>query len=300
MRNCWVETSERGLGVVNKGEPAIFADSRGLIRVGGAESVQFLNGLVTNDVAGIEEGEFVKAAFSNAKGRLQALARILRLENSFYIETEEITRDFVFQNLNRFTLAGDFTCEDLSPDFRFYSLFNADISKPEGTIEFGRDVFVRIENDESFRASIPEACELSKDAFEIIRIEEGRPLYGVDVDESTVIPEMDIADLIHYKKGCYIGQEVIARIFYLGKPANLLRGLMFEEPFDREASGSEILDAEGKKLGHVTSSVYSPVRNCHIGLGFVKNAFAEEGTKVFAGGAAAVICSLPFAAECGS
>src|SRR3954453_21526678 len=96
---------------------------RGLIAVLGKESVQFLNGMVTNDVAKLQEGSQMVAAFPNAQGRLLAVTRVVRDGGRFLFETEEATREKVYDNLFRFTLAGDFFVEDLSDQHRYFEIF---------------------------------------------------------------------------------------------------------------------------------------------------------------------------------
>src|SRR5215213_636543 len=85
---------------------------RGLIEVSGKEAVQFLNGLVTNDVSKLEDDAQMFAAFPNAQGRLLAFVRVRRNGDKFLFETFEATHAKVFQNLYRFTFAGDFFVED--------------------------------------------------------------------------------------------------------------------------------------------------------------------------------------------
>ena len=99
------------------------------------------------------------------------------------------------------------------------------------------------------------------------------------MDDSTVVPEVNIEGLISYEKGCYIGQEVIARIHFLGKPAKLLVTLEFES----EPTETDLVNEEGKNAGRVTSFIQNPVTESWIGMGYVRNAFAVEGTELKAG-----------------
>jgi len=101
-----------------------YPQKRGLIEVSGKEAVQFLNGLITNDVAKLEENAQMLAAFPNAQGRLLAVVRVLRTGDKFLFETEEATHEKVFNNLFRFTFAGDFFVEDLSEKYSYFSISN--------------------------------------------------------------------------------------------------------------------------------------------------------------------------------
>lgn len=271
---------------VRAGEPAFFPQKRGLIAVWGKEAVQFLNGLITNDVAKLEDGAEMLAAFPNAQGRLIAVVRVRRDGERFLFETEEATREKVFQNLFRFTFAGDFFVEDLSESFDFRSIVNrkaAIANEIAFTTNFGTDVFCTEFADEGFL--------ISPEVYEVLRIESGIPVYGVDMDETTIVPELGQEGLISYNKGCYIGQEIIARIYFRGHVAKQLRGLVFDGAID----GHELTSPEGKPAGRVTSSCFLPRIGKTIGLGYVRYDYLAAGTKLSCGNVHAEVASLPFA-----
>src|SRR6476469_10061421 len=93
---------------IRDGRAGLYEQKRGLIAVWGKEAVQFLDGLITNDMKTLQDGQSMLAAFPNAQGRLLAVVRVLKQGERFLFETEEATREKVFQNLFRFTFAGDF------------------------------------------------------------------------------------------------------------------------------------------------------------------------------------------------
>ena len=261
---------------------------RGLIAVWGKESVQFLNGLITNDVAKLEDGQQMAAAFPNAQGRLVALVRVAKVGDVFFFETEEVTREKVFQNLFRFTFAGDFFVEDRSASYAYFEMFNVSgLSKALPVLRgsVGEGVFVEAESAGSFVDSLKAegALELDDDTYEMLRIEKGVPLYGVDADESTVVPELGADGLISYNKGCYIGQEVVARIHFRGHVAKELRQLVFENPEATPAAGAELTSPDGKAAGRITSVTHSRGTGTSIGLGLVRYEFLAEGTELLAG-----------------
>jgi len=277
---------------LRSGGRAFYEQKRGLIEVWGGEAIQFLNGLITNDIEALEDGEKMYAAFPNAKGRLLAVVRVKKREDKYLFETEEATHETVYQNLFRFTMAGDFNVEDVSKQFRFISLWNVEKGEAIDGLEwFGRDVFVPEAGFDAFRANRG-ALEISDQTYETIRIEEGIPVYGKDMDETTVVPEIGIEGLIHYQKGCYIGQEVIARIHFLGKPSKLLKGLEFEGIVVLDSN--DLLNEEGKNAGRITSRVYSPSIAKTIALGYVRNAFVAEGTVLKSGDKPCTVVELPF------
>ena len=288
-----METYEK----VRGGKIGFYEQKRGLIAVWGKEAVQFLNGLITNDVAKLEENSQMFAAFPNAQGRLLAVVRFQREGERFLFETEEATREKVFQNLFRFTYAGDFFVEDLSDNYRFFSLFGENqIPETEELIIFQNDYFVPKDAAESFKIDLQKdgAVEISDELYEVLRVERGLPLYGVDMDETTIVPELDLPDLISYNKGCYIGQEIIARIHFRGHVAKKLTGLIFEDATAEIKPNDEIKSLEGKSAGKITSVIFSPKFEKTIALAFVRYDFLAEGTELKIGDFTAKVKNLPF------
>lgn len=296
---------------------------RGLFAVWGKEAVQFLDGMVTNDMKALEDGQQMLAAFPNAQGRLLAVVRILRQNDRFLIETEEATREKVFNNLFRFTYAGDFSVEDQSEGFRYFKVFGpmgapsltvgvlTQTVRPGSTggVTFASGgipgCFVPAETTDAFRSSLQSngAAEISSDLYEVLRIESGIPKYGIDMDENTIVPELGLDGMISYTKGCYIGQEIIARIHFRGHVAKRLTGLIFDEPSGQQAEtrpvlsvpqpGDVLITVDGKNAGRLTSVDYSPALESNIALAFVRYDYLVEGTELKAGELSATVSKLP-------
>ena len=123
---------------IRSGGSGFYEQKRGLIAVRGKEAVPFLDGMISNDMKTLEDGQQMLAAFPNAQGRLLAVVRVLRHGERFLIETEDATREKVFNNLFRFTYAGDFFVEDLSDQYRYFELFGQKAEPPAsaGSIDF--------------------------------------------------------------------------------------------------------------------------------------------------------------------
>lgn len=295
----------------------------GLIEVSGKEGVQFLNGLITNDAAKLESYRSMAAAFPNAQGRLLAIVRVLRFDEKFVFVTEAATREKVFQNLFRFTFAGDFFVKDLSEEFVGFSVrgateLNFKYKVPSGNeivgARFGDendfingfiisglrgdgvDVFVPKPSKEIFAAELKESnfIEISAELDEILRIENGVPLCGAEWDETTIVPELGIDELISYNKGCYIGQEIIARIHFRGHVAKRLTGLSFDDEAAKINANDEIKSLDGKAAGRITSVTFSPKLGKPIALAYVRYDYLAEGTELKIGDATAKVKNLPF------
>ncbi|MGH9929665.1 MAG: glycine cleavage T C-terminal barrel domain-containing protein, partial [Pyrinomonadaceae bacterium] len=117
------------------------------------------------------------------------------------------------------------------------------------------------------------------DALETLRIEAGLPRYGVDMDETNVVTEAALDDAVSYTKGCYVGQEIIARIKYRGHVAKKLSGLVFEQAV-KVAAGAAIKSADGKEIGRLTSVTYSPHLGRTVALVYLKYDYLAPGTGV--------------------
>lgn len=283
----------------NNGSVGFYKQKRGLIKVSGGEAVQFLDGLITNDMKTLEDGKQMLAAFPNAKGRMLAVVNVFRNGEKYLFETEDATYQKVYENLFRFTFAGDFVVEDLSENYQSYRFFgntNKLNFEDSNILQIGECFFVAIENTEDFENELKKSdfIEISNDLYKTLRIENGIPKYGVDMDEETVVPEVGLDNLISYNKGCYIGQEVIARIHFRGKVAKKLTGLVFDDEMPEIESKQEIKSLEDKNAGFLTSMSYSPKLETTIALAYVRNAFLEEGTELKVGNFTAKVKSLPF------
>lgn len=296
-----------------------FEQKRGIIRVSGGEAEMFLNGLITNDVKKLPDDSWMLAAFPNAQGRLLALARVWRENEKFYFDTEPETYEAVLKNLRRFTAAGDFFVDDLTAGFSFVSARRMKIPNFKFQIPSANEVLEAEINDEKifvFRAFRADGFDVflpktAKEYFfkelqngraaligeknrEVFRIENGIPKYGVDVDETTVVLETGIDEAVSFNKGCYIGQEIIARIHFRGHVAKKLTGLIFEDETAEIKPNDELKSADGKNAGRITSATFSPTLNKIIALAYVRFDYLAEGTELQANELIARVKDLPF------
>jgi folate-binding protein YgfZ len=136
---------------------------------------------------------------------------------------------------------------------------------------------------------------LGFEALEQLRVEAGVPRYGQDMVDTTIPLEANLASAISYNKGCYIGQEVIARATFRGHMNRKLAGLLLG---DADAAPGTELKVGDRKVGWITSVVRSPLKGQRVALGYVHRDFLEPGTQLTlgAGPASATVSALPFAA----
>jgi tRNA-modifying protein YgfZ len=122
----------------------------------------------------------------------------------------------------------------------------------------------------------------------------------VDMDETTIVPEIGLPDIISYNKGCYIGQEIIARIHFRGHIAKQLTGLILSEPealatgLDSQLQNAELKSPDGKNAGKITSATFSPKLENQIALAYVRYDYLAEGTQLKIGELIATVKNLPF------
>ncbi len=157
----------------------------------------------------------------------------------------------------------------------------------------GIDVLCDADDTETVRKALiaAGATPICEDATEIQRVERGRPRYGHELDDGTIPQEAGLNDrAVSFTKGCYVGQETVARLFYRGKPNRHLRGLKLSEPV---SSGSELRLGE-RVVGTLATSLVSPTHG-PIALALVRREAAPGDTVAVDGGATAQVVELPFA-----
>ena len=301
--NGYEAVRDGGAGLIDLSE-------RGLIRVSGSEATMFLNGLVTNDMKSLAENRWMPAVFPTVQGRLIGVVRIVRMKDGFLIDTERASHDAVLKTISRFTMAGDFKVTDVTDESAIVSLQGkragevvekvlntivADlprngVSEHEGvtiirathTAEDGFDLVFDATRAAEMREALQDAgaTPVDQETFEILRIEAGIARFGRDMDETNVVPELNLEDAVSYTKGCYVGQEIIVRIKHRGHPGKKLVGLKADRPVEPGAI--------------VTSAAVSP-KVGNIGLGYVRYEQVEPGTNVIVDDdVQATVTELPF------
>jgi folate-binding protein YgfZ len=290
------ELVTEGVGLVDRPDRAKF-----LVR--GGEAADFLQGQVSNDVEALEPGTGCYATVLSHKGKLRTDLRILRGEDWFWLDTEAIGHAVLEHMLRTKSLGRDVQYEDVTRSRSLVSLVGPaawdrlDVAPPaeeHSFVQGERGVYV------STLLGVDVICEpdadlgvdpVSEDAAECVRIEVGRPRLGFDMGAETMPQEAGINDrAVSFTKGCYVGQETVARLHYRGKPNRHLRGLRLSEPAE---SGAEIVLGD-KVVGRVGSTCVSP-RLGPIALALLRRE-AEPGATVTVGGAAAEVVGLPFPA----
>lgn len=271
---------------------------RGRVCLLGADRQRFLHGQVTNDVNKLRLGDGCYAALVSAKGKLQSDVNIYRLDDEMLLDFEPGLAARLTERLEKFIIAEDVQVADVSGLYGLLSVQgpkaadilrrlalpvpeqHRSIVKTESEVYISRiprlgsdgfDLFVPVDALRKVAGQLAGAATLCGwEAFEMARIEAGIPRFGADMDETNLAPEALDAAAISYSKGCYIGQEVIARVRTYGQVAKSLRRLEFEADAGEPPSRGAKLFHQGKEAGYVTSAIRSPASGAVVGLGYVR------------------------------
>jgi tRNA-modifying protein YgfZ len=272
--------------------------SRGRLVLTGADVADFLQGQVSNDVEALVPGSGCYATLLTAKGKIRCDMRILRGDDWFLLDSEPQALPVLEHMVRVYSIGRDVHATRdarelwsiIGPAART-SLENPPVGPEHSHSEGELGLYVATDNGVDVFGERPDLAEMAAETAEILRIESGRPRLGFELGDDVIPQEAGINErAISFTKGCYVGQETVARLFYKGKPNRHLRGLRLTEPVER---GAVIRGAE-RDLGRTSSTCVSPTFG-PIALALVRRE-AAPGTSVSIGDAsvAAEVVELPF------
>ena len=291
---------------------------RGKLALTGGGAKEFLNGQVSNEVEGLHPGEGVYAAFLTHKGKMLGDLRILDFGDELSLDTERGALQELFNMIRRFQIGYDVELHKRTLECGLLSLVGPRareiVSRPELPEREHANVAVEVEgisarliatdvgvdllcdtaDTERLATALQDrgALAVREEAAECLRVERGRPRYGLDMDDGTIPQEAGINErAVSFTKGCYVGQETVARLHYKGKPNRHLRGLRLSAPAQR----GDAVTLGDKQVGTVGTVALSPLHG-PIALALVRRE-ASPGDSVAVGDAAsaAEVVELPFA-----
>jgi len=284
----------------------------GRLRITGKDRVSFLNGLLTNDISQLKENKGQRSALLNSKARVLADLHLYAQPDSLLVDTGESPASHVKEILDRFIITEDVQIQDSSQDLvqltvqgpRSSQAIN-EVLGPEAqdlkqleqktlgpstiiardrTGQTGYDIILpALEAEPVWHGFLLNGGDLGlnpvgSQALEILRLEAGYPKYSTDIDENTIILEAGFKDAINFNKGCYLGQEVVARATHIGRVNKQLVRLEIETK--NSVSPRSKLMSDGREAGFITSAAFSPGLGRVASLGYANREFAKEGTKV--------------------
>jgi folate-binding protein YgfZ len=314
---------------LQEGAGLIDRSTLGKVTVTGRDRQAFLQGMLTNDIKALQPGQGTAAAFLDAHGKVKALLRVYVLDDRLLLELPTALTGKTLETLDHFLISEKAYLEAADEAFAVLAvqgpaarailsrLAGRDIDLPlhhhvevaiagapvrvihrrEGAVPGFHCWTIALHAAALWAALVDGGARpVGMEALEALRIEAGVPWYGRDVDDTMIFPETRLDAWVSYNKGCYIGQEVVARVKYRGHVNRALSGLVIDG--DRvPAAGARVI-AEGKEVGRITSAVRSPALGKPIALGYVRREHFEPGTAVSIdeGGqaASATVAALPF------
>jgi folate-binding protein YgfZ len=296
----------------------------GWAEVTGPDRVLWLQGMVSNDVGRLAAGQGCYAAHLNSRGRVLGLMRILAGRDRLWIAADQDVDALVGQ-MDRLLIMEDAAIRSRAADYRTVTVAGPEarirLEEAVGeSLEWARESYnhrvigsARVVLGEiGFDVAVPEGeAERFISALEAVGVplagesewarrslEAGIPIYGIDVDDNTILSELGERG-IDYRKGCYIGQEVVAKIKYIGHVNRHMVGLRLDGVEEHEVPGGRPpLTREGRDVGFLTRAARSPRAGGLIALGYVRhgNEALDSTFQVGEGTATATVVPLPFPA----
>ena len=312
---------ERDYAALTAGAGLLDRSARGKLDVTGPDAAEFLQGQVTNDVEAPARGQGCYAALLDPKAHILADMRILSAGPAdLWLDTEPHALDAVLQHMRMYKIGRQVEISDRTSERAILSLLGpasadvagrvAAVAIPSAEHEWvdarlgdqpvriaatraGVDLLTASEGAGALREALLEAGaqSIGDDAAEVLRVELGIPRHGVDMGSENLPGEAGIVErAVSFTKGCYVGQEPVARMYHRGRPNRRLRGLRMSAA----VSPGESVMAADRQVGRLTTSVTSP-RLGPIGLAILRRE-VDEGDQLVVGEQAisATVVELPF------
>ncbi|CAB4870677.1 unannotated protein [freshwater metagenome] len=301
---------ENGCGLLDR-------SFRGRLILKGSDAASLLHGQISNDIESLEVGKGCEAGLLTPKGKLLGIIRVLRTaEETYHLDTDRVSLQALFDTVRRAAVGHSAELEKATVETAQLSLVGPKADRIAGLSDLagehdsraamlggsrvrmvltaeGVDILCPTANAAGVKTALlaAGATEGDEAAAQYLRVQAGLPLYGVDLDESVIPQEADLnGRLVSFTKGCYVGQETVARLYYRGSPNRILRGLLLDDIVE---TGAPLLNpTTGKEVGRV-GSVTAPIGDAATALALVRME-ATPGTVLDAGGVEAEVIELPF------
>ncbi len=319
---------------VRQGVGILDLSHRGRLRIIGGDRAKYLHRIISNEVEGLNVGEGNYATILTNRGKIITDMKVYVFEDAIGVETNTETTEILCQELDKYLIADDVTIEDITDGSGAIGIhgpksaeliqnaFGLDVGQfPEyhtvlhkidncwvaciranETGEVGYNLYTESASIEwLWNTLLTKGWDLGAQpvgltALNSLRIEAGIPRYGAELDDSIIPLEAELEHAVSFEKGCYIGQEIVARMKYRGHPNRVLRGLEIDHDTPPQ-QGDAIFNGE-KKVGWITSAINSLTIEKTIAMGYVRTAFTDEGSKVevetASGRVKAMVMLLPF------
>lgn len=276
------EALTRGSGIVDLSD-------RSKLELRGADRVKFLNSFCTNDIKRLAPGQSCEAFICNVKGHVIGHVNVLAREDALWLDTVPGQAAKLLAHLDRYLIREDVQLADRTADYRAM-LVTGQQNAGFDVAMAGPPAYLLWLNDEEELPGTFIPC--GREALEIVRLERGYPWYGIDITDDNLPQEVErTAQAISFTKGCYLGQETVARIDALGHVNKTLCGVAFQG-VEVPAVGLELKTGE-KVIGQVTSAAWSPQFGRPLALAYVRRGHNTPGTLLQSSLGEATVVGLP-------
>lgn len=296
--------NEQEIAALRDGAALVDRSYLGRLAITGSQAREALGALATNDIEGLEPGAGCFAACCTAKGRMLGEIRVLCTADELFLDMERVSLQPVFDLIRHGLVGYDAELHKRTLETAEFSLLgplSREVAGAPGlgtgecdnapgdlggapvllaSTNLGVDVLCAASDGDAVRTALEAAGAVpaSMELAELARVETGRPRYGVDLDETVIPQEAGLNErLVNFEKGCYVGQETIARLHYRGRPNRRLCLLAV----DGGASPGDELTFDGRAVGILTSVADSPGRG-RLGLALVRRE-APDGSSLSVG-----------------
>ncbi len=317
--NHYISTEDE-LNSLNRGVGLRNISHRGIIELRGKDVLDFLHRISTNSVKEISKGDIRRTIFTNEKGRIIDVTSLINLEDYQLLLCSPQNKSKVIRWIEKYIIMDDVTVTDATGKYGVLELSGPQADSfitlvcGKSVADFEENVFKAVNaegmmfflvkmrdlNGElkySFLSDPNTSIHLVKymtenkgifdfnligeDAYNIYRIEQGIPIAPFELNDNYNPHEVHMRDFISFTKGCYIGQEVIARLDTYDKVQKLLKGVVLENELESELP-INLVDEEGKEAGVITSVATSKKFQQQIGLGYIRKFYLENDKQIFA------------------
>ncbi len=271
---------------------------RGLLELRGADRHTFLQGMVSNDVSALAPGDVRHAALLDSTGHILADLHVHAFPDALLIETDPACLPTLHETLDKFLIMEDVTLADVSDRWAILSVLGAGAARLTNllgekhplSIPFapGFDLWPPAAHKAAAWEVLTAAgaTPLDDSDAEALRVEAGIPAWGRELSPSILLPEAGMDDAVSYTKGCYVGQEIVARLHARGHTNRALRQILLAEDAPIPLTGATVHVPEdgpepGREIGRITSAVASPKQGGQsLALAYVRKEYLADGTPV--------------------
>ncbi len=289
----------------------------GKVRITGRDRLRFLNGMLTSEIKTLETGKGTYALFLDVKGHIQCDMKVYAFPDYVLLVFQHYLLEKLMMGLDRYIMSEDVKMQDVTPEFAMIQVLGPQAGSllaakgledlPESSynhrtidIAGSNANLIRLPAGYALLAPVSagatilpflEGPWIGSKAFEVFRIESGLPLMHRDMDESNFPQESGLKEVLDFQKGCYLGQETMARIDAQGHVNRHLMGFLLSAP----ANAGEKVFRDSKEVGRITSATQSLLLREPFAIGYIRREFAREGETVEVGthNTTAVVRHLP-------